>query len=297
MRADEKGIHLSKAEAHMLLAFTGEGAMHSVVHFRIGGGGKLNAGASDGKRSIYGSAKAERGAPKGKYSVDREFLELARASLKEPEHALRLELVGPNDGLPRAHIVDAETGDGISYSEWHRKADEDKQLTLDEIHEGIVIPDDRAYRGSWCAIDPAALGPLRRLSLAVEKQPVTVFPPETEAQPLRFEVRHAAGHWTGSILTERVLGPGEERDEPEDEDEGAPGRNDRQTRLDLADRAKASAKTDSGDGIVEDDYDPEAAAGDADAGETPEPELETAKPRKTKRVKPSQMKPKKGRGK
>lgn len=277
MYANEKGIHLSKAEVWTLLAFTGEGAMHSVVHFRVGGGGKFAAGASDGKRSVFAEAKAEKGATKGKWSLDREFLEIARSSLKEPEHALCIQPVGPNKDLPRAYIVDAETGDEITHSEWHRAAHEEKQLTLDQISEGIVIPDDRGYRGSWCAIDPAALGPLRRLSLAVEKQPVTVFPPETEAQPLRFEVRHEAGHWTGSILTERVLGPGEERDEPEEKDAGAPGAeaNARQTRMDLADRTNDS-------GIVDDDYEGE--------GDDPPPKLATEKPKRERKVKPSQMK-------
>jgi hypothetical protein len=278
MRADEKGIHLSKAEVWTLLAFTGEGAMHSVVHFRVGGGGKLAAGASDGKRSVHAQAKAEKGAAKGKWSLDREFLEIARSSLKEPEHALCIQPVGPNKDLPRAYIVDAETGDEITHSEWHRPAHEEKQLTLDQISEGIVLPDDRGYRGSWCAIDPFALGPLRRMSIAVEKQPITIFPPETEAQPLRFEVRSESAHWTGSILTERVLGPGEERDEPE-ANEGAPGTeaNARQTRMDLADRTKAS----SDDGIVDDDY----AGEDGDAP----PKLATEKP-KRQLVKPSQMK-------
>jgi hypothetical protein len=271
MRADEKGIHLSKAEVWTLLAFTGDGAMHSVVHFRVGGAGKFAAGASDGTRSVYAQGKADKGATKGKWSLDREFLELARSSLKEPEHALRIEPVGPNKSLPRAYIVDAETGEPISHSEWHRPAQEEKQLTLEKIAEGIPIPDDKGYRGSWAAIDPFALGPLRRLSIAVDKQPITIYPPETEQQPIRFEVRSETGHWTGSIVTERVLGPGEERDEPEAEDDDAPGRDDRQTRMDLADRAKSGTD----DGIVDDDY----AGGDGDAT----PKLATEKKRKGKK--------------
>jgi hypothetical protein len=302
MHAEENSVIMSKAEAWTYVAFAGEGAHQSKVHLRIGR--TLKAAATKGKASVVGEGKAARDAVKGKWSLDVDFVEQARASVVESTESIRFELACPESkppGLPRAHRIRTETGESLSFIEWPRAAEEDKQLTIDDIDADIPVPDDRNYKGSWGAFDPEAFGPLKRLKVAVDGQPVTLYPPPTEGQPFVFEVRHEHCHWKAAISTEKVLAPGDKRDEPPPADEGAPGRADRQVKLDLEARAKAKAKEaedvdDADDGIIDDEEAAQLKAQqEAASGDPPEPELETSK--RKRKVKASQMKPKKGRGK
>jgi hypothetical protein len=184
-------------------------------------------------------------------------------------------------GIGAALIVDSESGDTISTINWNREA-ANTQITMREIVGGLKVPNDKNHTGSWCAIDPEVLRGLTRVRVATDGMPVTIYPPSDPTAPLYFEARSETGHWKGSVVPEAVLGPGDGREEEPDEDEGAPGRNDRQTRLDLADRAKAEAKTDAGDGTEDDDS---GEDGEAEA-------VEPAK--RHRKVKASQMRPKKG---
>jgi hypothetical protein len=288
-KGTKRRAHFNREELWALLSFTGDGDQYGVVHLRINGRSALEAAATDGKRAVECVGKAKDCAA-GEWAIDAAYLEQCRSALTKGE-ALVLELT--DKGIGAALIVDSESGDTISTINWNREA-ANTQITMREIVGGLKVPNDKNHTGSWCAIDPEVLRGLTRVRVATDGMPVTIYPPSDPTAPLYFEARSETGHWKGSVVPEAVLGPGDGREEEPDEDEGAPGRNDRQTRLDLADRAKSKPKAEGDDGIVPDDYDPEAGEGSND---TPEPELETAKPRKTKRVKPSQMKPKKGRGK
>lgn len=266
MRSEGHSIFLSKNEAWTLLAFAGDSANYSKIHFRIGGGGKLDVGSSDGKRSVHCRGKAEKASVKGKWALPCDLLERARSSIQEATESLRIEMTGPN-GKPVIYLINTETGDEITHIEWPTGAEEDTQLSLDEIIDAIQVPTDRNYRGSWGAFDPDAFKPLQRLKVTVDGQPVTCYPPATESQPFVFEVQHETGTWTASICTEKVIGPGGEREARPEEDEGAPGddANARQARMDLTDRAN----------------------GKGDGDDAP---LATEKPRRERKVKPSEMK-------
>lgn len=277
MRSEGQSVFMSKAEIWTLLAFAGVSAHFAKVHFRIGGGGKLDVGASSGKTSVTCRAKAEKAEAKGKWALPTSFLERGRAMIQESTESLRIDMLGP-DGKPRIYVIETESGDEGPYVEDDHETETDAQLTLDEILEGIQVPDDGNYRGSWCAFDPEALTALKRLKVAVDSQPITQFPPATATQAWTFEVHHSTGHWKAAVLPEKVLGPGGEREAPPAPAEGAPGdpAGARQARLDLEQRANGKGVDNDGgsgggdDGIVDDDYEPEG-------GEAP---LGTEKPRK-----------------
>jgi hypothetical protein len=279
MRATAKGIEINREELWALLAFTGDSEQYSAIHFRVNGRSKLEAAATDGKKSVECIAKAEQAEPI-EIAIDAGYLEKCRAALASGE-ALIIEL-GPK-GVKNIAIVDLESGKKIMPTiGWNRDA-ATTQVTMGTIVGGLKLPSDKNHTGTWAAFDPAAWKALDRIKVATDGCPVTQWPPVNPSSPLYFEARSDEGHWKASVLPEKVLGPGEERDEPEDEDEGAPGRNDRQTRLDLADRAKAP-KAEAESGIVDDNT-------GEDADET-EPELGTEK--RKRKVKASQMRPKKG---
>lgn len=297
MKATAKGIEINREELWALLSFTSEKEEFSAVHFRVNGRAKLEAAATDGKRSVECIAKAEKAEP-GEWAIDAAFLEKCRSALGKDE-SLIIELT--KSGLKDARVVNMESGDTICPIGWNREA-ASTQMSMSGIVAGLKLPDDKNHVGSWVAIDPEVLRGLTRVKVATDGCPITLWPPKDPNSTLFFEATGEAGHWKGAIVPETVLGPGEEADEPADEDDDAPGRNDRQTRLDLADRAKApKAKAeeepdDEDDGVIDDE---EAEQLKAQQAETDEPELATAKPHKQRKVKPSQMRPKakKGRGK
>lgn len=271
MLATKKGIEINREELWALLSFTGGGEQHSCVHFRVNGSSKLEAASTDGKRSVECVAKAD-GAVPGEWAIDSEFLELCRHACDAPEKSILIRL--SSAGVRDAHVVD-EAGEMIAPIGWHRAA-ASSQVTMTEVVRGLKVPNDSGYQGTWCAIDPAAaLRGLTRVRVATDDCPVTIYPPSEPTAPLYFECRSERGHWKGAIVPEKVIGPGEEADEPEDEDEGAPGRNDRQTRLDLADKANAKGTDDV---VVEDDYTPDGASEDGEP-------LPTEKKRKVRKPK------------
>lgn len=250
MLATKKGIEINREELWALLSFTGDTEQHSCVHFRVNGSAKLEAAATDGKRSVECVAKADNAVP-GEWAIDAEFLELCRHACDAPEKSILIRL--SSAGVRDAHVVD-ESGEMIAPLGWHRAA-ASSQVTMTEVVGGLRVPNDAGYRGSWCAIDPAdVLRGLSRVRVASDDCPITIYPPAEPSTPLFFECRSDRGHWKGAFVPEKVVGPGEEADEPEQADEGAPGRNDRQTKLDLADRAKAKGDEDV---VVDDDYEPD----------------------------------------
>lgn len=276
-KSKKRIINISREELWALNSFCGDKEAFSAVHFRINGRAQLEAASSDGKCSIQCVAKAA-GCEAGEWAIDCAYLEQCKMSLAKGQSlAIELSASGVEDAL----IIDTESGDTISTVTWHREA-ASTQLSFGEVVKGLKIPSDKNHQGSWAAIDPAIFARLQRVKVATDDCPVTIYPPKDPGALVYFEARSEHGHWKGAIVPEKVLGPGEEADEPEDEDEGAPGRNDRQTRLDLADRAKAEAKTDAGDGTEDDDS---GEDGEAEA-------VEPAK--RHRKVKASQMRPKKG---
>jgi hypothetical protein len=288
-------ININREELWALTSFCGDKEAFSAVHFRINGRAQLEAASSDGKCSIQCVGKAS-GCDAGEWAIDCAYLEQCKMSLgKGQSLAIELSKTGVEDAL----IIDAESGDTISTVKWHREA-ASTQLSFGEVVRGLKIPSDKNHSGSWAAIDPQIFGRLTRVKVATDDCPVTIYPPKDPSSLVYFEARSEHGHWKGAIVPEKVLGPGEEADEPEEEDEGAPGRSDRQTRLDLADRAKAKPKDeaedvdDEDDGIIDDEEAEQLKA--QQEATSDEPELETSK--RKRKVKPSQMKSKKkGRGK
>jgi hypothetical protein len=170
--------------------------------------------------------------------------------IQESTESLRIDMLGP-EGKPRIYVIETESGDEGPFVEDDHETELDAQLTLAAILEGIQVPDDKNYTGSWCAFDPEAFTPLKRLKVAVDGQPLTQYPPATPTQAWTFEVMHETGHWKCAVLPEKVIGPGGEREEPPAPNEGNPGdpANTRQARLDLD--AQANAKPD--DGIISDE--------------------------------------------
>jgi hypothetical protein len=266
MKATQKGIEINREELWALLEFTGDSEEHSAVHFRVNGSAKLEVAATNGKRSVECIAKADKAEPI-EIAIDSDYLEKCRVALDKGQ-SLLIE-VGAK-GVKNVAVIDTKSGDKIiPVLSWHRDA-ASTQLTLTSIAKELKLPKDANWMGSWVAFDPVALNPLDRIKVATNGCPITLWPPKDPGSALQFEARSESGHWKASILPERVIAPGDER-EKEDEDD-APGRNDRQARLDLADRAKSKPKAENGE--------------DADAP----PKLATEKPKRERRVKPSQMK-------
>ncbi|HEU4617283.1 MAG TPA: hypothetical protein VFV10_04545 [Gammaproteobacteria bacterium] len=235
MQATKKGIEINREELWALLAFTGDGEQYACVHFRVNGSAKLEAAATDGKRSVECVGPAEGAAP-GEWAIDADFLELCRNACDAPEKSILIRL--SSAGIRDAHVVD-EQGEMIAPIGWHRAASS-SQVTMSDVIVGLQVPSDAKHMGSWCAIDPAAvLRGLSRVRVAADDCPITLYPGPNPTAPMHFECRSEHGHWKGAIVPEKVIGPGSEADEPPQPDEGAPGRADRQTRLDLEDRANA----------------------------------------------------------
>jgi hypothetical protein len=252
MLATKKGIEINREELWALLAFTGDGEQHSCVHFRVNGSAKLEAAATDGKRSVECVAPSENAVP-GEWAIDAEFLELCRNACDAPEKSILIRL--SSAGVRDAHVV-SKDGEVIAPIGWHRAAST-SQVTMTDVITGLRVPADGKHTGSWCAIDPAAaLRGLSRVRVAADDCPITIYPPSEPTAPLHFECRSDRGHWKGAIVPERVLGPGSEADEPPAPDEGAPGRRNRTAQLDLEDAAKAKrAKEQAGsdDSVISDE--------------------------------------------
>jgi len=252
MLASKKGIEINREQLWALLSFCGEGEHHACVHFRINGSGKLEAAATSGKRSVEAIAKAEGGAT-GEWAIDSAFLEKCRLSMVGDGETLLIRLTPK--GLTDAWIVEAKTGKMIAPIGWNREA-ATTQVTMTDIVSGLRVPDDKNHTGSWCAFDPEHLRGLTRVRVATEGCPITFYPPTEPTAPMHFEAVGKDGtRWRGAILPEKVLGPGQEADEPPEADEGAPGRSDRQVKLDLKARAAKPREDDAGgdDGIIEDE--------------------------------------------
>jgi hypothetical protein len=270
VEATKHGIFLNKPEIAALLVFTGDGDAYSVVHFQVGGSGKLKVGATDGRKSVECTAKAT-DAVQGEWAVDREFLDKRRRAMDGATELMRLE-IGAGGSVLRIALVSKENGDEKEGSKWSRDA-ASTQISLSKIEKDLKAPRSRDHQGSWCAFDPDEVSRcLRRLKIATDNCPITEWPPKAPDQLKHYECSGNGGRWVAAFKPVDVVAPGDRSDEPEDEDEGAPGRNDRQAKLDLADRAKAKAKGDDG-GIVDDDYKPEGAP----------PKLATEKKRKAKK--------------
>lgn len=255
MRATAKGqltrAEFTRVELWALLSFAGTSEHYSVLHLRVNGQAKLQAAATDGRRSVEAVGNADK-AVAGEWAIDAVFLETCRKAIGK-DQALVLEL--QKSGVKDALVVDATGGDTICRLGWTREI-ADTQMSLGEIVTGLQIPTSKRHTGSWCAIDPCVLKPLERIRVATDKCPITLYPPTDPLAPLFFEARSDAAHWRGAILTERVLGPGDEADEPEEDPKpGAPLPPQRS--LFGPDKPAPAPKREAAadaDGIVEDDY-------------------------------------------
>lgn len=244
MLATKKGIEINREELWALLSFTGDSEQYSVVHARVNGSGKLEMAATDGKRSVECVAKSD-GAEPFEVAIDAAFLKKCKDAI-DGKHGESLLIRLKDAGLKDALVVDKESGKTVAPIGWNRDA-ATTQVTMTEVVRSLRVPNDADHTGSWCAIDPDVLSGLTRVRVATDGCPVTLYPPKEPTLPMHFECRSDGGHWKGAITPEKVIAPGGEADEPEDEDETAPGRPDRQTKLDLEDR-RAKKDTGVGDG-------------------------------------------------
>lgn len=203
-------IEISREELWALLSFTGDTEHYSVVHFRVNGSGKLEAGASDGKRSVEAIGQAK-GESAGEWAIDAAFLEKCRASTEKGQ-SIVLHLQKGNGS--HAEVVDTESGDTICKLDWNREV-ASTQMSLTDISSELDVPTDKRHRGSWCAINPEVLKGLNRIRVACNDNPITIYPPSHELAPMHFEARCDQGHWKGAITPEKVVGPGDEAEAPE----------------------------------------------------------------------------------
>lgn len=205
MQSTNKGIDFNKREGQALLAFTGDKEEHAVVHFRIEKS-TLVAAATDSRHAVRCEANND-GADEGEWGVVREFLELCvsgleNGSAKVPGTICRLII--KKTGIFEAHICDQESGKKMSEVKWHKNA-ASTQVSIDGITS--TIP-KAAERGSWYAVNPKEQTVLTKVSLASEKCPVTIFPPQDNLGPVIFEAKASNTVWRGIIMPVPTVGPG-----------------------------------------------------------------------------------------
>lgn len=300
MRATKQGILIGKYELGALLEFTEKKDQRfAVVHFRVAApGGKMVAGATDGKRYVECEADVEDGAEPGEWSVQIDALEDLRRLCEEGSIAAVLRV--KRGGLTEAALVIA---DSLKVDKVHKWATNkaSTQLSIEKVREAGAWAANT--NGTWFAINAFYLADLQSVSKAADKCPITLYAPSAPDARVCFEATGTGGRWRGVIMPVKVQGPGDEAVSREDQksDEDRPGQAP-ESDGPLLDRAKRpevdEANPDADDGIIEDAEAERMKA--AQQGEKAEPELATAKPRKQRKVKPSQMRPnkaKKGRGK
>jgi 5-methylcytosine-specific restriction enzyme A len=256
---DTNRITVNREEIWALLSGAGESDQDAVVFFRINGRAKLEAVASNGKVCIEAIGDAK-GAHPGEWQIDSAFLEKCRLLIKGKDEVAVLEVTTDGE-IDHASIVHKESGDELIPSvNWHRRC-ASSQVKLSSLITGLKLPDDKHYVGSWFAVDPRVFAILERVRVASEDCPVTVFgpPPGSPHAPVLFAATGDKVSWKGSIVPEKVLAPGGERDEPEPDPALGKGRSaDRQLDLeqhakDKAAKQRAAARGETDDDMVIDD--------------------------------------------
>ena len=287
MRATKQGILTGKDELAALLKFTNpKDQRFAVVHFRVAGV-KLVATATDGKRYVECEADVEDGAELGEWSVQVDALEDLRRLCEEGSIAAILRV--KRGGLTEAALVVAENNKVLKVHKWtSNKAS--TQLSIDKVREAGAW--SSRLTGSWFAINAFYLADLQAVSKAADKCPPTLYPPDVSDGRVCFEASATGGRWRGCIMPVKVQGPGDEAvDKSEQQDDDRPGQPPKSDGplLDRVRRDEVEEPSADGEGGEE----PPAADAPTEAAKA-QPELATAKPRRQRKVKASQMRPKKG---
>lgn len=200
MKADERGLWISKAEIAALLAFTGpaeEPPLHAVrltVKKR-----SIWCYASDGRRAIEVNAASDTDAVEGEWIVTPPFLDSLKKILGT-DHLAVIELTPT--GITRADIVsvDDETGnvEDIASVTWPENA-ASTQVTIDALREVIKIP--RTERSVKCITLPGSqLAALAVVVKATGREAIDVYPPKLVTEPVVFRAEGAATTWLGVIM-------------------------------------------------------------------------------------------------
>jgi hypothetical protein len=241
MRASKNGININRSELAALLEFAGDNSTYSCVHFRIDGGAKLIASASDGRRSVECTSEADSDALTGEWRCDRQFVESCRRLVDPNETQVLLKVT--EKGMREVLIIgiddDAERGrykvptDAVS-----------TQITIAAIHEQIAASElDQATARSWFAFSPLkmlkAMGTVER---ATQGAPVTVYAGKTPNELVTFEASGIGGRWAGVFKPSPVLAPGEDSDETEEPAPGTPAPRGLELVAPLATEKKKKAK-------------------------------------------------------
>jgi len=219
MRANKSGININRSELAALLEFAGDDNQYGCVHFRIDGGAKLIASASDGRRSVECTSEADSDALTGEWRCDRQFIESCRRLVDPNETQVVLKVT--EKGMREVLIVGIE--DEAERGRYKVPTDAvSTQITISVIHEQIAASElDQATPRSWFAFSPLktlkAMGTVER---AAQCSPMTVYAGKTPNELVTFETSSIGGRWVGVFKPSPVMAPGEDGDEPE---EDAPG--------------------------------------------------------------------------
>lgn len=210
MKATQAGIELTSAELRALIAFTSTDERFAWAHFSVHQD-KLRATATDGTRAIEAHAEAEEDAVAGEWYITREFLDTCRRTLQKGELC---ELKVTKVGLKRAVITDTVTGEQRSTITSPKEVSS-TQMTIEAVRNSTRV--ERRLSGSWFAVQAQYLKDVAIVSAACGGKPVTVYPPLDSLSPLCFEASGYEGRWCGVVMPVRVIGPGDEAAEADEE--------------------------------------------------------------------------------
>lgn len=213
MKATQDGIEISRPELTALIAFTSTDESFAWAHFSVQAR-KLMATATDGTRAVEAHSEVEDDALVGEWYVTREFLDTCRRTMQKGEICT---LKVTKTGLKRAVITDIESGDQRS-TITSPKDVSSTQVTIEAVRNVTRI--ERRMNGSWFAVQSQYLKDVAIVSAACGGKPVTIYPPLDYLSPLCFEASGYEAKWCGVVMPVRVVAPGEEASE--DEEEGRP---------------------------------------------------------------------------
>lgn len=202
MRAEQRGIILSRAELTALLAFAATDEKRQpqkcVIHFSTLDQ-RLRAYAADGTRAIEADSAFNDQAPAGEWSIDRRFLEQAR-KLATADDLIVLEVSGAS--LHTARIED-EAGGEISTIAWPvDAASSQATLPLDDFRQIIKLdPSDVATK--CVTVNSSQLASLAVIGKAANWDAVDLYQPATRAEPLRFRFDSVGSTWTGVLMPQK----------------------------------------------------------------------------------------------
>lgn len=202
MRAEDRGILISKAEIAALLEFatTDQANELSRVRFFVDGD-RCWAYASDGHRAIEADGESS-DELSGEWAVERSFLEAVKKLLDKDTRAV-LEFSGAS--LHSAVIEDEEEGAERGTVTWPHDA-AIAQLTIETLRQVIKIP--RTRETVRCVTVPGTqLAALALVAKAAGWNELDVYPPKTRSEPMVFRIDGGAGTtWTGCVMPSRDRG-------------------------------------------------------------------------------------------